>query len=127
MAAALLRHRAGDRFEVYSAGTRPSAEIHPLAVRVMAEIGLNIANQRPQCVGELFGRILVRYLIITCDQANEECPRIFPYMVERLFWPFDDPNRCAGGTAEKLAQFRTVRDQIDGHIQAWLGEIANRD
>jgi arsenate reductase len=64
----------------------------------------------------------VKYLIIVCDGANEKCPRIFPGMMNRLFWPFDDPATFAGSPAAKLEKFRTVRDQIETKIKSWLEE-----
>jgi arsenate reductase len=115
-----LRELGGDRFEVFSAGTEPKEEIHPLAVKVMAEAGINISQQHPKHVKEFLGRLPVRYLIIVCDGANESCPRIFPGLVERLFWPFDDPAKFTGTPEATLAEFRRVRDEIRERIVEWL-------
>jgi arsenate reductase len=114
MAEGFLRHLAGDRFDVYSAGTEPKGEVHPLAVEVMAEAGIDISGQRPKDLREYLGRLPVRHLIIVCSDADEKCPRIFPGLGERLFWPFDDP---AGAD---ISEFRRVRDQIQARIVAWL-------
>jgi arsenate reductase len=120
MAEGFLRHYAGEEFEVYSAGTMPSDRVHPLAVRVMAEAGIDIAAQQPKSVKEYLGRLRVAHLIIVCDGANEECPRIFPGVVERLFWPFEDPASLTGSEAEVLQGFRRVRDEIRDQILSWL-------
>jgi len=118
-----LRFFADEQFEVYSAGTEPKEEVHPLAVRVMDEVGLDISKQQPKDLKEFLGRLPVRYLIIVCSHANESCPRIFPGLHERLYWPFDDPAAFEGSPEATLAEFRRVRDEIRGKIVAWLKEI----
>jgi arsenate reductase len=123
MAEGFLRHLAGDRFEVLSAGTEPQREIHPLAVEVMSEVGIDISNQKPKGVKEFLGRLPVRYLIVVCSDANEKCPRIFPGLGQRLYWPFDDPARFDGPVDEKLAGFRRVRDEIGIKIGRWLETV----
>jgi len=120
MAEGFLRHMAGDRFGIYSAGTDPKDEVHRLAVQVMAELGIDISSQRPKDLKEFLGRLLVRYLIIVCSGANETCPRIFPGLSERLYWPFDDPAHFEGTDEETLAEFRRVRDEIRERIAQWL-------
>jgi arsenate reductase len=120
MAQGFLRRLAGDRFEVYSAGTEPREEVHPLAVTVMEEVGIDISGHHPKHVKEFLGRLPVRYLIIVCDGANETCPRIFPGLVERIFWPFDDPAKFRGTPKETIAEFRRVRDEISERIVKWL-------
>ena len=114
MAEGFLRHLGGDRFDVYSAGTEPKGAVHPLAVRVMAEEGIDIAGQQPKHLREFLGRLSVRYLIIVCSGADESCPRIFPGMAERLYWPFDDPAESG------ISEFRRVRDEIKSRIAEWL-------
>lgn len=115
-----LRHYAGDRFSIHSAGTKPAERVHPLAIVVMAEDGIDISNGRPKDVAEFLGRMTVRYLIIVCSGANESCPRIFPGMLHRLYWPFDDPAAFHGTEQETLQEFRRVRDEIKSHILNWL-------
>jgi arsenate reductase len=122
MAEGFLRHYAGERFAAHSAGTEPADRVHPLAVEVMAEKGIDIGSQQPKDVKEFLGRLPVRHLIIVCDGANEKCPRIFPGMMNRHFWPFDDPAAYAGSPAATLEKFRTVRDQIEARITQWLEE-----
>jgi arsenate reductase len=122
MAEGLLRELAGDRFQVLSAGMEPAPEVHPLAVRVMAEIGIDISKQRPKNLSEYLGRTRLRWLIIVCDKASRSCPRVWPMLSEqaRLDWPFDDPAEAAGSEEEKLAVFRRVRDEIKAKLEAWL-------
>ena len=124
VAEGFLREHGGDRFEAYSAGIEPAERVHPLAVQVMAERGIDISGQKPKNVGEYLGRLPVRHLVIVCDAANEKCPRVFPGMLNRMFWPFDDPAAFVGTPAATLEKFRTVRDQIEERIQQWLKEIA---
>jgi arsenate reductase len=123
MAEAYFKRYAGDRFNVYSAGTEPKEEIHPLAVKVLKEDGVDVSGQRPKPVSEYLGRLPVRYLIIVCGGANESCPRIWPGMRERLFWPFDDPAAFEGPAEETLEEFRRIRDEIKGRIVEWLAEV----
>ena len=121
MAEGFLRQMAGDRFDVFSAGTDPAEHVHPLAVEVMAEKGIDISGNQPTDVGKYLGRMAVRYLIIVCAGANERCPRIFPGMLNRLFWPFDDPARFEGTPEATLEAFRSVRDQIESRISRVAG------
>ena len=116
MAEGFLRELGGDKFTALSAGTEPADSVNPMAVEVMGEKGIDISQQKPNNVGDYLGKLAVRHLIIVCDGANEKCPRIFPGMMNRHFWPFDDP---AGKSIEK---FRRVRDEIEARIKDWLEE-----
>ena len=120
IAEGFLQSLAGERFHVHSAGTEPKTEVHPLAIQVMAEIGVDISDQHPKDVNQFLGRLPVRFLIIVCSNANESCPRIFPGLSERMYWPFDDPAEFEGTQEEKLSEFRRVRDEITERIVAWL-------
>jgi arsenate reductase (thioredoxin) len=122
MAEGFLREFDGDRFAAYSAGTDPVERVHPLAVEVMSEKGIDISQNEPKNVSQYLGRLPVRHLVIVCDGANEKCPRIFPGMTNRIFWPFDDPAAFIGSEAATLEKFRTVRDQIESRIKQWLKE-----
>jgi arsenate reductase (thioredoxin) len=113
-----------DKFSAYSAGTAPAERVHPLAVEAMAEKGIDISRQEPKDVGQYLGRLAVRHLIIVCSGANEKCPRIFTGMLNRLFWPFDDPAAFVGWPNDTRDKFRTVRDQIAARIKQWLGEVS---
>ncbi|MFN0017028.1 MAG: arsenate reductase ArsC [Pirellulaceae bacterium] len=119
MAEVFFRHAAGKQFDVHSAGTDPKPEVHPLAVEVMQEVGIDISAQHPKDVKEFLGKLSGGYLVIVCDRANESCPRVFPGHWERLYWPFDDPADFHGSREEELAKFRSVRDEIKAAIYAW--------
>lgn len=120
MAEGYLQHLAADRFGVHSAGTEPKEQVHPLAVQVMREDGVDIGKQYPKSVKEFLGQMPVRYLVIVCGGANEACPRVWPGLQERLYWPFDDPAGFQGSEPATLAEFRRVRDQIKAKITDWL-------
>jgi arsenate reductase len=120
MAEALLRHDAGDQFEVYSAGLEPS-EINPLTYKVMEELGIDMQGQYAKPLTTYMGKVHFGYLITVCSKAEERCP-IFPGMGVRLHWPFDDPAAFDGSEEQKLEEFRRVRDQIHTRIQAWIAE-----
>jgi arsenate reductase len=122
MAEGFLRHHGGDRFQAVSAGTNPAERVHPVAVEVMAEKGIDISRNEPKNVSHYLGRLPVRHLVIVCDGANEKCPRIFPGMMNRMFWPFDDPAAFVGSPEETRDKFRAVRDEIEARIKQWLKE-----
>src|SRR6185312_5197797 len=109
MAEGLLRHLAGDRFEVASAGVAPT-RIRPEAIRVMSEIGVDISSRRAKSVDEFAGQKF-DYVITVCDNANEHCP-VFPGDVQRIHWSFDDPAAANGDEESRLSVFRRVRDEI---------------
>lgn len=122
MAEGYLRFRAGDCFEVHSAGMEPG-NLNPFAVEVMAEIGVDISSQYAKGVREYLGRLLVHHLVIVCGKAAENCPRIWPNLVERHVWLFDDPAAVTGPEEAKRQAFRDVRDQICARIDRWLEEM----
>ena len=119
MAEGLLRHEAGDRFEVYSAGTKPSI-VRSEAIAVMDEIGIDISGHRSKSIDEFVGQEL-DYVITVCDNAKESCP-VFPARTLRMHWPFEDPAAVQGSDDSRRAAFRKVRDQIHGRIMVFLGE-----
>ena len=108
MAEGLLRDQTGDQFEVSSAGTRPVG-LNPNAVKVMAELGIDISNYRSKSVDQFAGQEF-DYVITVCDNARERCP-IFPRTYKFLHWSFDDPAAAQGAREEKLAVFRRVRER----------------
>jgi arsenate reductase len=118
MAEGMLRHLAGDRFEVVSAGLQPST-VNPLAIAVMREIGIDISGQRSKSVKEFLGEYF-GHVVTVCDSANERCP-IFPGTVRRLHWPIEDPAAAVGNDAERMAVFRRVRDEIAHRLRAFVG------
>ena len=117
MAEGLLRHEGGDRFEVFSAGTKPGT-VRPEATAVMNEIGIDISGHRSKSVDEFIGQPL-NFLITVCDNAKETCP-VFPGDVKRLHWPFDDPSAVEGSDEVRKAAFRRIRDRIHGRIMVFL-------
>jgi len=119
MAEGLLRRDGGERFEVFSAGTRP-AGVRPEAVEAMREVGVDISGHRSKSVDEFAGQSF-DYVITVCDNARESCP-IFPGVTERIHWGFDDPAAVGGDEATRLAAFRRVRDEIASRLRAWLSE-----
>ena len=120
MAEGWLRDLGGARFEVYSAGTRPST-VRPEAVEAMREVGVDISSHRSKSVDEFKGREF-DYVITVCDNARESCP-VFPGKTERVHWSFDDPAALSGTWDERLAVFRRVRDEIGERLRAWASGV----
>ena len=106
MAEGLLRHLASDRFEVHSAGTKPS-RVRDEAIAVMRELGIDISGHRSKSVEEFAGQEF-DYVITVCDNARESCP-VFPAQTQRIHWSFDDPST--------EAEFRRVRDEIAARMK----------
>jgi arsenate reductase len=118
MAEGLLRHDAGDRFEVESAGTKAS-QVRPEAIGAMGELGIDISGHRSKNVSEFEGQRF-DYLITVCDNARETCP-VFFGAAKQLHHSFDDPPPPNTGTDdERLTIFRRVRDEL----RNWLREFA---
>ena len=90
MAEAFLQKYGSDRFEAYSAGLEPK-EINPLTIQVMKEIGVDISNHRSKGVGEYLAKVNFQYLITLCDDAEKNCPTVWPGVNQRLHWSFEDP------------------------------------
>jgi arsenate reductase len=118
MAEGLLRHLAGERFEVFSAGTHPAPAVHPLAIETLRDRGVDISGHRPKPLSQFEGQEF-DLLITTCDAANEECP-IYPGARERLHWSLPDPARAAGSEAEVRAAFGSVAEELERRIRALL-------
>ena len=117
MAEGLLRYLAGDRFEVYSAGTEVT-RVRPQAIVVMGEIGIDISGQESKALERYLGEPF-DYVITVCDDANEACP-VFPGAESRLHWSFRDPSQATGGEEERLGVFRSVRDELRERIEREL-------
>lgn len=113
MAEGLLRHDFGDRFEVFSAGTKPS-HVRPEAIKAMSDLGIDLSGHRSKHVDEFVGQEF-SYVITVCDNAKESCP-IFPGKTQRIHWSFEDPAGVQGSEEERLAAFRKIRDQIREHF-----------
>jgi arsenate reductase len=117
MAEGLLRTLGGDRFEAFSAGTEATF-VRPLAIRAMAEMGIDISGQESKMLDRYLDKPLDA-VITVCDQANESCPVFFGAR-KRLHWSFPDPSRAVGTEDEQLAVYRGVRDAIRARIEAEL-------
>ncbi len=114
MAEGLLRRLADDRYDVFSAGTRPS-HVRPEAIAAMREVGVDISSNRSKSVDEFAGQSF-DYVITVCDNAKESCP-VFPGSVKRIHWSFEDPASVQGTDEQRLSAFRRIRDEIKARLQ----------
>lgn len=121
MAEAFLRKYGDDRFEVHSAGMEPKG-LNPLTVKVMDEIGIDVSAQTSKGVETYLGKTLFQYLITVCDDADKNCPTVWPGVNQRMHWSFQDPAAVEGSEQEKLSKFREVRDLIEAKIKIWIVE-----
>lgn len=119
MAEGYLRARHGDRYEAHSAGTKP-ASVHPAAVAVMREIGIDISGQRAKHLSEFAGKEM-DLVVAVCESARGACP-FFPWAKEVLHVEFPDPSQATGSEAEIMEVFRDARDRITTWIDAQLGK-----
>jgi arsenate reductase len=109
--------------EVLSAGTNPKP-LHPNAIRVMAEIGVDISGQRSKALEPLLGQKF-DFAITLCDEAQQSCPR-FPDATRHLHWSIPDPAAAEGSEAERLLAFRAARNELSGHIEELLQGLFER-
>lgn len=121
LAEALLRDMAGDRFEVFSAGTEPKG-VNPLTLKSLEEIGVSTAGLRSKNLSEYLGQQLFGYVIIVCSHAAESCPTVWPGAQHILHLFFDDPAAAEGSEEQRLQKFREVRDQIRSALQDFIAE-----
>lgn len=121
MAEGWVNHVLGEMWEARSAGTKPADAVHPLAVRAMAEVGVDISSGRPELVDVYFDEPW-DLVVTVCDAARESCP-VFPRPVETLHISFLDPAEAKGNDEEIMVAFRTVRDAIRDRL---LPEIRER-
>ncbi len=117
MAEGLLRAMGGDRFESFSAGTEQT-HVRPLAIKAMAEIGIDISGQRSKTLHEYLEQPF-DYVITVCDQAAETCP-MFPGPARRLHWSLPDPSKATGDEAAQLDAYRRVRDDLTDRIRGLI-------
>lgn len=117
MAEGFFRHYGDDKIEVCSAGLEPKG-VHPLAIKVMAEIGIDISHQTSKHVNEFVGREF-DYVITVCDNAAERCPT-FPGNAVRLHWPFEDPAQAEETEEEVMGVFRRVREEMGLQVKQWI-------
>lgn len=122
MAEGILRHVGEDKVEVFSAGTHPKG-LHPLAVQVMAEVGIDISEQQSKSMGLFHGQPF-DFVITVCDRANESCP-VFAGGRQRLHWPMPDPAAIEGDEEQKLNAFCVTRDDLFARIWSFLSLIVS--
>lgn len=120
MAEGFARALAGDRWEVYSAGTNPVG-VNPRAVQVMAEVGIDISGQTSKAV-DLEILHAADVVVTLCGDARDSCP-VTPPGVRRLHWPLEDPAKATGTEEEILHKFRQVRDEIKKRVEELLAEL----
>lgn len=128
MAEGILRAAAGDLIDVYSAGSKPAGYVHPMAIQVLREIGIDISQHTSKHMNDFLDRKITT-VITVCGKADQACP-MFPGQVNRYHWGFDDPAQAKGTEAEVLAEFRRVRDGIKLVFEAYaagLREGSRRD
>jgi arsenate reductase len=119
MAEGFVRKAGGDRVVVESAGTE-ATRVHPLAIRAMDEIGIDIRGHTSKTLDRFLDQPW-DHVVTVCDNANESCP-VFPRAANRVHWSFEDPSAVKGSDDEKLAVFRRVRDEITKTLEPWLAE-----
>jgi arsenate reductase len=120
MAEGFLRHLAGSRFDVFSAGTHPS-RVNPQVIQTMAEIKVDISGHRSKSLDEYLNQKF-DYVITVCDSMRESCP-VFPNSKKSLHWSFEDPAVATGFKEDVMGVFRRVRDQIHQQIVKFLKEL----
>jgi arsenate reductase len=117
LAEGLLRHVAGDILEVASAGSKPAGYVHPLGIKAMAEIGIDISAHTSKHMNDFLVRD-VETVITVCGNADQACP-MFPGQLNRHHWGFDDPAHATGTEEEIMTVFRRVRDEIRRVFEAY--------
>lgn len=117
LAEGVLRSVAGDLFEIASAGSIPAGYVHPMAIEVMREIGIDISGHRSKHLREFLDRP-IETVITVCGNADQVCP-VFPGQVNRHHWPFEDPSHATGTEEEKRGLFRGVRNEIQQVFTAY--------
>jgi arsenate reductase len=120
MAEGLLRDMAGDRLDVYSAGSKPSV-VNPFAIRAMAARGIDISGHRSKHLQEYLSTPF-DYVITVCDNAAETCP-VFPGPARRIHWSFPDPAAVTGSDEAVLASFVQVRDDLEHTLAGWVATL----
>lgn len=117
MAEGILRAAAGDLLNVQSAGSNPAGYVHPLAIKALAEIGIDISAHHSKHMNEFLSQD-VETVITVCGNADQACP-MFPGQVNRYHWGFDDPAHATGTEDEQMEMFRRVRDEIRRVFEAY--------
>lgn len=123
MAEGFVRALAGERFEAFSAGLEPR-DLNQLAVRVMAEKGIDISDHESKSVDLYLGKRNFHHAIFVCRDAEKNCPTAYPFALRRYSWPLEDPAEATGDEKERLKAFRRVRDALELKIKGWLDEVS---
>ncbi len=118
MAEGFMKAFGGDRFEVFSAGSRPEGYVHPLAIETMKQLGIDISSNRSKSVEEFLQRP-IDILITVCDNAKEACP-VLPGHPATAHWGFEDPAKYEGSREEQLAFYRKIAGEIEQSIRRFL-------
>ena len=121
MAEGILRAAAGDLIEVHSAGSKPAGYVHPKAIQVLKEIGIDISHHTSKHMNDFLHRP-VTTVITVCGNADQACP-MYPGQVNRHHWGFDDPAHAKGTDEEILGEFRRVRDEIKLVFEAYAAGL----
>lgn len=119
MAEAIWAELGKGEWDAYSAGSKPSGYVHPLAIEAMKELDVDISGYESKSASD-FQRQPFDLVVTVCDNAKEDCP-VYPEAKEMLHWPFDDPADAQGTDEEKMPTFRRVRDEIKAKIGKYLG------
>jgi arsenate reductase (thioredoxin) len=123
MAEGFLRAAVADCAQVFSAGSKPAGYVHPLAIQVMAEAGIDISSHTSKHINDfLLRKQRVDAIITVCDNAKDECP-MFPGLQVTLGWSFDDPAHAVGSAEHILNEFRRVRDEIKERFSKYGAEV----
>ena len=117
LAEGFLRAAAGDILDVQSAGSKPAGYVHPLAIKVMQEVEIDISQHTSKHLSEFLDQ-KIETVITVCGNADQACP-IFPGQVNRYHWGFIDPAHAQGTDEEKLKAFREVRDEVKRVFEAY--------
>jgi arsenate reductase len=121
MAEAFVRKYSLGQLEPFSAGLEPKA-LNPLTVQVMEEIGIDMTGYRSKGIEEYLGKEHFNFLVTVCHDAEQNCPRVWPGVNQRLHWSFEDPAKFEGNEQEKLEKFRQIRDHIQEKVISWIKE-----
>jgi len=124
IAEAFLRKYGKGLFHAYSAGIEPKG-IHPMTVKVMEEVGIDLSEQKAKSVLEFIGQMHFGYLITVCNRAEEICP-LFPGVSYRLYWPFEDPVTAECSESDRLTKFREIRDAIEVKVKQWVDDYERK-
>ena len=125
MVEAWFHHLAEGRVLAFSAGVRPADHVHPLAIKAMAQVGIDIAGARAKSLEEFRGQPF-DYVITVCAPAAEACP-VFPGRAARLHWPLDDPTDVQGDEPTRFQAFSRLRDEIETRVRFFLQELDGPD